>query len=77
MGVEGDEKGEAEDSGFETESRGKTVFRPGEESRQKSTLEGGSFEFCGTLAEMSSGHLVERFGQELENWRTHSTKEAV
>ena len=32
---------------------------------------------CGTLAEMSSGHLVERFGQELENWRTHSTKEEV
>ena len=28
MGVGGDEKGEAEDSGFETESRGKTVSRP-------------------------------------------------
>ena len=38
---------------------------------------GNAEDVCGTLAEMSSGHLVERFGQELENWRAHSTKGAV
>ena len=38
---------------------------------------GNAEDVCGTLAEMSSRHLVQRFGQELENWRTHSTNEAV
>ena len=38
---------------------------------------GNAEDVCGILAEMSSGHLVERFGQELENWRAHSTKGAV